>query len=281
VFGYVHRALSTPEATQGLRDRFPPPRVPWTLEYLDRHTRFLTTMLDTPEAVDLFRSGDQLPDGYGIGLDERVVEYPWVFAQAPFGRLLDAGSVLNHEHVLNRFQPQSDDLHIATLAPEDRSFTERGISYVYSDLRDLPYRDGRFDTIACISTLEHVGMDNRGYGAAGGREGDPRRQVWAALAELRRVLRPGGTALITVPYGRREDHVWLRQLDKPEVQEMVAAFEPRESEVRVYAYTPDGWRLSDLDAAAAATYRDYTRDPTPVADLAAAARAVACLRLVA
>jgi SAM-dependent methyltransferase len=264
-----------------LRDRFPPPDVPWTFDYLDRHTRFLTTMLDAPEAVDLFRRRAQLPDGYGIGLDERVVEYPWVFSHGPFGRLLDAGSVLNHEHVLDRFLPLADELTITTLAPEDWSFTERGVSYDYSDMRDLPFRDGLFDSVICISTLEHVGMDNRGYGSETGREADPRAEAWAALRELRRVLRPGGTALVTVPYGRREDHVWLRQLDRAEVTELVAAFEPAESEVTVYAYACDGWQLSDLAAAAGSGYRDFTRDPTPVDDLAAAARAIACLRLVA
>jgi SAM-dependent methyltransferase len=267
--------------TQGLRDRHPAPQVPWTLEYLERHTTFLDAMLDAPEALALFRDRGELPDGYGIGLDERVVEYPWALSHAPFGRTLDAGSVLNHAHVLDRFQPRTDDLHIATLAPEERSYPERGISYLYADLRALPYRDAIFDTVLCISTLEHVGMDNRIYGATSGREADPRRQAWAALAELRRVLRPGGTALVTVPYGRREDHVWLRQLDRPEVEELVAAFGPSEHEITVYGYTPDGWRLSDLDTPRDARYRDYTRDPTPVDDLAAAARAVACLRLTA
>ena len=265
-----------------MRDRFPPPEVPWTEDYVARHTAFLGAMLDAPEAVAWFRDGDPLPGGYGVGLDERVVEYPWVLAHAPFGRLLDAGSVLNHAHILERFQPHARDVHITTLEPEPRAFTESGVSYVYSDLRDLPYKDGLFDTVMSISTLEHVGMDNRIlYGATTGREGDPRRQAWLALAELRRVTRPGGTCLVTVPYGRREDNVWLRTLDRVEVEELVAAFEPERSEVTVYRYTRDGWELSDLDAAAGAVYRDYTRDQSPADDLAAAARAVACLELTA
>ena len=238
-------------------------------------------MLDAPEAVGLFRDGVQLPGGYGVGLDERVVEYPWVLSRAPFGRLLDAGSVLNHAHVIDRFLRHADLLHVATLAPEPEAFTERGVSYAYCDLRDLPYRDGLFDTVVSISTLEHVGMDNRVYGATVGREGDPRRQTWAAAAELRRVTRPGGRALLTVPYGRREDNVWVRTFDRTEIDELVAAFAPDRSRVTVCRYTPDGWELSDLDAAAGASYRDYTRDPSPVEDLAAAARAVACLELSA
>jgi hypothetical protein len=48
--------------------------------------------------------------------------------------------------------------------------------------------------------------------------------------------------------------------------------------VKVYAYGPDGWQVSDPERASSASYRDFLADPSPVADLAAAARAVACLR---
>jgi hypothetical protein len=82
-----------------------------------------------------------------------------------------------------------------------------------------------------------------------------------------------------VPYGRREDHGWLRQLDSAEVDELIAAFEPRDADVCVYRYDRDGWQISDRDAARASQYRDVTRDPAPADDHAAAARAVACLRL--
>src|SRR5215813_3743749 len=37
---------------------------------------------------------NQIPSGYGRWLDERIVEYPWLFSRLPDGpgRLLDAGS---------------------------------------------------------------------------------------------------------------------------------------------------------------------------------------------
>jgi Methyltransferase domain len=75
--------------------------------------------------------------------------------------MLDASSTLNQAHVVDRFLPRIERLHIVTLAPEADAFIDRGISYVYEDLRDLPYRDSSFDSVACVSTLEQVDMDIR------------------------------------------------------------------------------------------------------------------------
>jgi SAM-dependent methyltransferase len=58
----------------------------------------------------------------------------------------------------------------------------RGITAVQqADPPPLPFEDGRFDLVTALDVLEHVDDDGR------------------LLAELRRVLRPGGVALVTVP----------------------------------------------------------------------------------
>ena len=199
-------------------------------------------------------AGQQLPSGYGDGFDERVVELPWVISQAPRGRALDAGSALNHAWFLDALLPRVDELHIVTLAPEDRAFTERGISYTYADLRALPYRDGHFDTIVSVSTLEHVGMDNSGYGADAAVAADADAAVADALAELRRVLAVGGRMLITVPFGRAETHGWLRQFDTAALGRLVDAAAPARHTVTVYRASPRGWGPSEQDAAADARY---------------------------
>ena len=221
-----------------------------------------------------FVKGGPLPQGYGVGFDERVVEFPWLFAQGLQGRTLDAGSALNHEHIVDRALRSVDELHIVTLEPEELAFTERRVSYVYGDLRELPYRDKYFDTVVCLSTLEHVGMKNARYGVNEPRADDPAREMSRAIAELARVS--AGPMLFSVPYGRREDHGWFRQFDRADLEALLDAAGGRAS-VTAFRYSADGWQTSDLSSSASASYRDFTTDPSPVEDLAAAARAVVCV----
>jgi SAM-dependent methyltransferase len=261
--------------------RLPPPsRIPLEVRtrwYIARHVRTVRAALADPNLLAAVRAGDALPAGYGKRLDERVVEFPWLLSMAPSGRVLDAGSTLNHAHVLDAFLPSLDALHIATLEPELAAFPQRRISYTFCDLRDLPYRDDLFDTIVSSSTLEHVGMDNERYGVSVARAADPDAELDQALQELRRVLRPRGRMLVTVPYGRAEDRGWRRQFDRAGVEGIVRSVGASTAQIAVFAYGAGGWQPSDLDAAAQARFRDDERDSE--ADGAAAARAVACLAL--
>lgn len=256
------------------RERFPPPDRPWTQEYVDLHRQLVAEALDDPALIETFRRGDQLPPGFGVGFDERVVEYPWLLSQGLGGRMLDAGSALNHEHVIDRVVSTVDELHIVTLEPEERAFTQSRVSYVYSDLRSLPYRDGYFDLVVCLSTLEHVGMDNERYGVIEPRAEDPASEMRRAIGELVRVC--SRRLLISVPYGQRADHGWFRQFDRADVEAMVDAVSG-EASTTVFRYYAEGWQISDLTSAAAVKYRDFTADSSPVDDLAAAARAVVCV----
>ena len=56
-----------------------------------------------------------------------------------------------------------------------------GATVAQSAAERLPLRDGAFDAVFCIETLEHVADETQ------------------ALAELRRILRPGGHVVLTVP----------------------------------------------------------------------------------
>ena len=170
----------------------------------------------------------------------------------------------------------ADDLTIVTLAPEQASFNELGVSYLYADLRDLPLRDDWFDEVVCLSTLEHVGMDTAIYGATTPRAADPQAEAAKALRELLRVVKPGGRVHVSVPFGRSEDLGWLRQLDRAEVDDLFTRADAPRREETVFLHSPEGWRRATPAEAADATYNlGPARDP----DLAVAARAVLCATL--
>ena len=99
-------------------------------------------------------------------------------------------------------------------------------------------------------------MDNTGYGAETEAAGEPDAALAGALAELRRVLAPGGRMLVTVPYGREEQHGWLRQFDQAGLERLVTTAGPASSATTVYEHGPSGWQPSDLQRAAHASYGD-------------------------
>jgi SAM-dependent methyltransferase len=226
-----------------------------------------------------FKRRQPLAPGYGVGFDERVVEFPWTFTRDLSGRLLDAGSTLNHPHVLMRFRPRVDELHIVTLAPEAQAYPFLDVSYLFEDLRSLPIDEGAYDRIVSLSTLEHIGMETAHFGFEAQRASDPDAELGRALRELRRVLNDSGVLYVTVPFGAREDFGWMRQFDAEALQRLIDAFSPSSAQTTIYRYDEGGWQLASAEEAADARYRDHLADPRPAADRAVAARAVACLEL--
>lgn len=265
--------------TPKLTKLFPPPEEPFTPAYGETHVAFLKWALADRDIHARLASHRRLPRGYGVALDERVVEFPWLLAQNPSGRVLDAGSVLNHPHVLDAFLPRLDALTIATLVTEPHTFPERGVTYVETDLRTLPFADDAFDTVICASTVEHIGMDNEIYGSTEPRAEDPPAEQRAAIAELMRVAAPGGQVLLTVPFGLREDHGWFRQLDTGDLEDLLRDVAPERRRIDVFGYTGRGWQRCRPADVADRRYRDVRADPTPARDHAAAARAAACIAI--
>jgi SAM-dependent methyltransferase len=253
------------------------PEQPWTQEYVDLHREFVTRALDDPSLLLAIKTGRPLPSRYGIGFDERVVEFPWTLTRDLTGVVLDAGSTLNHPHVLIRVRPLVEELHIVTLAPEQQAYPFLDVSYLYADLRELPVQDATYDRVVSISTLEHVGMDNEQYGDHAPRAADARVDLAEAIGELRRVLKPGGKLFVTVPYGRPADLGWQRIFDADAIAEIADGFGAAPLREECFRYEPDGWVRSSAQDAAGAIYRDHFSDPTPAPDRAVAARAVMCL----
>jgi SAM-dependent methyltransferase len=102
--------------------------------------------------------------------------------QVQHAAVLDAGTSTGPNLGLLR-ELGFTDIHAVDLSPEAvRICKSQGFHQVrLGDVCALPYAEGTFDLVLATDVIEHVDDDG------------------LALRELRRVLKPGGTALITVP----------------------------------------------------------------------------------
>ena len=255
-------------------------RRPWSPGYFTAKKRTICSAID----AGLFSGNAKLPPKYGWRIDERAVEYPWVFAQLPEkpGKVLDAGSALNYRFLLDRPPLKDAQLTIMTLAPEKRCFWDRSISYMFGDLRETLFAHAVFDVVASISTIEHIGLDNTVLytGDATKKESDA-LGFMPAVAEFKRILRPGGLCLITVPFGRRGVHGWYQVFDADLVKRVVEAFQPSDHAIEYFGYFAEGWRRCQAVDIADAAFFDVHEGKPYAADFAAGARGVACIRMVA
>ena len=132
---------------------------------------------------------------------DRVVELPWVAEQilrARPARVLDIASPKLLACWLADRGGISEVVATDLWAQEVEDWRRlvpgiSGLRFEPADATRLPYEDGSFDAVYSASVLEHV----RGDGDI------------TAAHEIARVLRPGGIAAVTVPYGRehRDEYV--------------------------------------------------------------------------
>lgn len=195
--------------------------------------------------------------------DERVVEIPWVLARLSPGRVLEAGyAFAEPAYIAGLLEAAPRELVGVDLATAEIP----GMETVRADVRELPFADADFDQVLLVSTLEHVGADNERYGLEPEGGGGGMRE---ALREVRRVLRPDGSLLVTVPLGEPEDYGWFRQEDVRGWTRLFARAGFFVEEQEVYELHEDGWRAAPTFDPAGVRYGE--RGP--------AASAVLCVEL--
>lgn len=170
-----------------------------------------------------FPASVTLPHPCGLGLPERVVELLLArLSYAPGARVLDVGyanSMVCHRELIRSLPAPH---HLTGIDMADPVFDTRGLyqETVRGDICDTEFPDDTFDLVWCISSLEHIGMDNSGYAGAT-FAGAPTAE--RALAEMLRITRAGGSVLVTVPFGAYENHGWFRNFDE---ETLDGLFEP-------------------------------------------------------
>jgi SAM-dependent methyltransferase len=195
------------------------------------------------------------------GTDERLVEVPWVLSRLRTGRVLEVGyAFAEPAYIAALLEANPGELVGADLATSEVP----GFETVVADVRSLPFPDRYFDQVLLVSTLEHVGADNAVYGVEGESDDSGRA---AALRELRRVLKPKGRLLVTVPLGEPGDYGWFRQDDIRGWTRLFAGAGFFVEEQEAYELGEEGWHSAPTFDAEGVTYG--TRGPAASAVLCA------------
>jgi len=168
--------------------------------------------------------------------DERLVEVPWVLARLRSGRVLEVGwSFAEPAYLAALLEVAPGEIVGVDISDGDAP----GFETVVADVRQLPFPDESFDQVLLVSTLEHVGADNKMYGFQGAPDGRGRER---ALRELHRVLDPGGSLLVTVPLGEPRDYGWFRQEDVGGWTKLFTGAGFFIEEQEAYELGEEGWR---------------------------------------
>lgn len=93
-------------------------------------------------------------------------------------RVLEVGGVMGRKSLLDHPQVAFAERVVLNLAPVRE---HPGIEVVLGNANDMPFEDESFDLIMSSATLEHD------------------KHFWLSLSEMKRVLRPGGLLIISVP----------------------------------------------------------------------------------
>ncbi len=254
-------------------------RSPWSLGYSQYKFNFIRETVE--HNLSSFKD-KKLPSGYGFGLDERVVEYPWFFARLRDNHkvLLDAGSTLNQPDILNLPVLRDRKLYISTLDREGTYNAPCQPEYVYEDLRHSSFKGEFFDAIVCLSTLEHIGMDNTFLYTD--NESKKENNRWAfleAVVEFKRLLKKGGTLYVTVPYGRYKNHGWFQVFDAEMVQKVLDKFGPSSFLVDYFKYEHRQWQYATAETCQDGYFFDIHQEKTIPVDYLAASQSIVCLEL--
>jgi SAM-dependent methyltransferase len=282
LFENIKKRRASGRTDAKIREYIKSGRKPYTSGYREYKKKTLCDVLANNEILASFRCDETLPPNYGFRIDERVVEYPWVLARlgAEERLLLDAGSALNYEYVLDHPALSDRKVVIYNLSL-DRFLSRDNVSYIFGDLRQTILKDESFDEIVCISTLEHIGMNNTMHYSKDAHFDEFKPNDYLdVVREFRRLLKPSGRLFITVPYGRHENHGWLQQFDCKMINAVFDTFEPSSRNITYYRYFPDGWQITKAEECVNCSYFDIHNKPDYESDYVAAARAVACIEMV-
>jgi len=150
---------------------------------------------------------------------ERIFEKAYGFVQvgkysARIENILDVGCCFSSLGI----ELASLGYKVTGLDINDYFLVHSNFRFVKGDVCFAPFSDGVFDLVTAISAVEHIGLGH--YGDSQDGEGDAK-----AIREIRRILKPGGLFILTVPFGRKMTTPFFRVYDEAGISRLVQGFQ--------------------------------------------------------
>lgn len=129
--------------------------------------------------------------------DSRVIEYGFTLAKIskmPIGKALDVGCIARHNYLIPMMCFAGWDVSGIDIR-DGWGYTHPNFRFIRGDIRDNTFKDNEFDMVSCISAIEHMGTTSYYGDTLIEQNAD-----YHVLSEIKRILKPDGILLITVPY---------------------------------------------------------------------------------
>jgi len=126
---------------------------------------------------------------------DRDVEWSWIVAHLDesSGNALDVGGGQSNLGLVAALRGYKAT--VVDLTNVKRFYAHSNLSFIQNDLFNIDLPDSSFDLIIACSTVEHIGLPR--YGGDYDMNADLR-----AMSLLRRLVKPNGTMLMTIPVGK-------------------------------------------------------------------------------
>ncbi len=227
--------------------RVVPPRI-------DREIRRALAM-----GQDRFPESLTLPRPFGRRMNERVVEI--LLARLTYrsgAKILDVGhaNIMGAHARMLKSLPGPVDITGIDITPAREPIRSLYTRSVVGDVAKTGFPGEWFDLVWCISAIEHFGMDNAVYTSRFALDADLDLR---ALEEMMRILRVGGTLFVSVPFGKYEDHGWLRNYDRDRWQRLLGVARPGARIDELYFGYSDavGWSRVSAEELSGVGYHDH------------------------
>lgn len=174
---------------------------------------------------------------------ERTVEVPWLLTKIKGTSALDIGCAESC-YVNELLEFGITRLVLSDVREFSTHENDPRVKCVVSDLRKVtPKQIGTFDTVLCISTLEHIALTAYGQNREMSIKDSAFYKQKEAFNHMMKFVAPGGQMILTVPYGKYEDSGWVIVYDKGMLDELKAPYEVvEETYFTLVNRDTDGWR---------------------------------------